>query len=199
MGVDADASTAGVVDAFTSHAVDTDFNVSINVRVVGTAWIGWQASLQYDPSILEWVPTFDSDGSTTNDCWTYTALGGVVITTCPNTQFDRDGDFVNDTLFGGASRLSGTSTATGQAAVVTFHCLAPGISPLHLRTLLESAPSFGTKTFAAGGVTLGTDLTHASVECQGVTGPQTGSPAARSLVGWVSRLWATLTREAALQ
>jgi hypothetical protein len=163
MGVDANANTE-LVDTTAIHLADQEFDVGIDVTWGLANWQGWQATLQYNPSVLEWVPTFDSDGDTTKDCVTYTGLGGATLDSCPSGQSDRDGDTVYDSLFVGTGLPGDTTTATGQVAVMRFDCRGSGTSPLHLVTLVEDL-DFGSTMLGQGGVIVPTDLADATITC----------------------------------
>lgn len=163
MAVDAEASTGGVVDASATHLVGGEFEASINITAAGAEWQGWQATLQYDPALLEFLPTSDLTFDTVNESWTYTGLGGTVLNATV-TEVDRDGDTVHDSLYGGAVRIPGPTTVTGQVVLVRFRCLDSGVSSLHLVTVVED-PAFGATTLATGGDFVSTALADASVAC----------------------------------
>jgi hypothetical protein len=97
-----------------------------------------------------------------------------------------------------------TGFFTGPVDTITMHCVANGVSALHLQTLVEN-PGFGSSTMAVGGGYVITGLTDASVTCQGIAAspatapeaaleaaaaPDAGSPSeAEALVHWIARLW----------
>lgn len=163
MAVDAVAST-GPVDVSVMRAVGDEFDVSINIARASEAYLGYQAKLRFDDDRLAFVPTTDLNGDTVKESWTYTDLGNMALNATVNRS-DSDGDTVIDSLYGLAARPSGTTTATGQAAVVRFKCVAVGTGSLHLVTLTED-PSFGTTTQAEYGFIIDTGLADASVTCQ---------------------------------
>jgi hypothetical protein len=140
MAVDADAGT-GPVDGSATRVIGNEFEVSINITQAGWQYQGYQAKLRFDDGILAFVPTADLTGDTVKESWTYIGLGNMMLNATV-TESDGDGDTVNDSLFGLSARTSGTTTATGQAAVVRFRCVAGGTGALHLVGLGED-PAFG--------------------------------------------------------
>lgn len=146
MRVDADASTGGV-DASATYNVNDEFEVSVNITQAPNAYAGYQAKVQFDPTVLAYD---DPPGVT------YMGLGAMVIDTTPTVGAD--------TVFAGSARISGTQNDTGQAHKIGFKCIAGGLSDLHLVTLVEDA-AFGSKTMGPGGVPIDTALVDASVIC----------------------------------
>jgi hypothetical protein len=146
----ADAVSGGSVDPTrTVNGTDT-FNVDIDITTAGQAYQGYQYALQWNPSVLAYnsQTNLSPDGMSLCSPLTVTA----------------------DAVYGGCARSSGTSTFTGAVNTVTLHCVANASSPLHLITLAED-PDFGNTTLGIGGVMIDTDLTDASVTCEGVPGP----------------------------
>jgi hypothetical protein len=148
-GIDSDGDTAvdedgpsTVADAVeTSRTVlgSTPFDVSVNLTWGGTPeerYQGYQMVLQYDASILAFMPTQDANADTFPESGTYTGLGGVVFY-WSDGAFDADGDTLVDAVPGGAARVSGTSDASGQAVLLRLKCVGNGTSPLHLMAAIE--------------------------------------------------------------
>jgi hypothetical protein len=174
MAVDADASTAGFVDASATYQVGTEFDVGINVTAASVEWQAWDAQPQWDLSLLEYVPTSDVNYDTVNESWAYTGLGGTLLNAAVGWH-DDDLDTSVDSLYGGSARIVGPIAATGQAAVVRFRSLDAGVSPIHLIPTDEPVPAFGSGTLAPGGGRIATVLVDAEVTCS-VDPPPTGTP-----------------------
>ena len=157
MAVDADANTPLQVDAAVLRYMYQSFDVGTNIVEAPTAYAAYQMFIEFDPSVLDFVPQ-----GTYNIV--YTTLGGMglfITSQVPPPDHDADG---LPEVEGGAVRISGTTYETGQANVVRFQCIGPGTSSLHLLTSGESAPLFST-TLRIGGTTIPTTLVDASVTC----------------------------------
>jgi hypothetical protein len=177
MGVD--AVSGGALDGHRTVTGTGTFNVDVLVRKADTDYPGYQFTLQWDPAVL----AFNS--------LTQLKPAGLILCSSDSTA---------STLFSGCAVYPGTANFfTGPTDTITMHCVANGVSALHLQTLVEN-PGFGSTTMAVGGGNINTGLTDASVTCQGIEGI-TASPAtapdAGPLVRWVARLWDTLRRLAA--
>jgi len=156
MAVDADPSTEAVVDTAVTRYLTEQFDISTDITSVGTAYQGYQMSIEFDDTILSFVPVGPEN-------ITYTGLGGMGLIQLAGQVQDVDSDGLPE-LYGGAARASGTTTATGQANLVRFECIVPGTSPLHLLTPAEHA-AWRTTLLAPGGVGITTTLADASITC----------------------------------
>jgi len=169
MAIDADPSDPDDIDASAAHYTwEPSFEISTNIAAAPTPYGGYTMSVEFDDSILAFVPV-DPDGIV------YTGLGGMEINV-PSTLQDADAD--NDPEFiGSTGRTSGTTVATGQANLARFQCIGPGSSTLHLQTLAED-PGSGSTTIAPRGVTITTFLTDATITCSDATPTPTLTPTA---------------------
>jgi len=165
MAVDADPSDPDI-DASAVRFVGDPFDVSTNITAAGTPYMGYRMSIEFDDSILSFVPV----GSF---YIVYTELG-LMRLNAPALVQDCDGDTDPD-VFGSSARISGTTTATGQANIVRFECVGPGTSDLHLITL-DDCPTYGSTTAAPGPVWLPTALVDAAIICQEAPPTQTPLP-----------------------
>jgi hypothetical protein len=132
------------------------FDVDLLIRVAGSPYGGYQASINFDPAVLAWDPVGEEG-------WTYSGLGGMIHHAIATLKDLLPVDTVMDSTWG-ASVAADVTTATGVAATVRFHCIADGTSPLHLVTAAESGP-FRTCTIDRDGNFISTYLTDASVTC----------------------------------
>jgi hypothetical protein len=183
--LDLAAITGMAVDAVSGGGIESSrvawgpFDIDIDSTGAATPYQGYQVRLTYDDALLQFVPTQDLIGDPVKESWTYTGLGGMSILV-PTSPADLDGDTVTDALYGGASRPSGATSATGPGITARFQCIAEGTSPLHLRTLAED-PAFGSSHIAVGGGFISTALADASITCvregdgDGCTDSQEGS------------------------
>jgi hypothetical protein len=146
MAIDADPAT-GPVDPSVARAVGVPFEVSVNITQASTPYQGYQAAVTFDPAVLAYA---DPPGVT------YQGLGGMT--------FDAPTVVGSGYVLAGSTRPTGTTSATGQAHRIGLQCIAAGTSTLHLVTLGED-PAFGSTTLGAGGATILTTLTDASVTC----------------------------------
>ncbi len=172
MAVDADDST-GTIDATRNVSGNSPFGVSFNVTRVTQNYAGYNLRVYFEPGILAFVPTDDlsdpPDGVL--ESWHYTGLGTMSLDSAV-TGYDTDGDTLTDTLFGGSARASGTTSLTGAVVNATFQCIHPGSSTghLHLVTSADNPPQY-TTTLGARGVTIGTLLSDATINCSNVQPP----------------------------
>ena len=170
-----DAVSGGGLDAIRLVSGATAFDVDLWIRLAGSAYMSYQASLNYNPAILAWVPVGTKG-------WTYSGLGGMTNNVAASAKDQLPVDTVNDSSFGG-SAAGDVITDIGVAATVHMQCVGNGTSPLHLITLVEDV-AFGTSTIDADANWINTGLTDASVTCQDVP----GSPPAESPIVSLVRL-----------
>jgi len=168
MAVDADCSTPGI-DPTRNVSGNASFTVCFNISRATQAYVGYNLRVTFNDGVLAFVPTQDLSGDTVNESWEYTGLGSMVLNSTVS-QFDTNSNTLVDTLFGGSSRASGTTSATGAAAIATFACAGNGSSDIHLVTSVESPASY-TTTLGVGGVTIGTLLSDAQINCSDVQPP----------------------------
>jgi len=150
-----DAVPGGDFDGYRVVSGTGTFDVDLWIRLAGTPYQSYQANINYDPTILTWVPVGTKG-------WTYASLDGLISTALAR-DWDEFPPAGNDSTFGGAAG-SDVTNATGVAATVRFQCIADGTSPLHLITLVEDG-SFGSSTIDENAAFINTGLTDASVTC----------------------------------
>jgi YVTN family beta-propeller protein len=142
-------------------AIGSDFDVEVDFTAAATPYAGYQATLRWDPGVLEYVDL------------TYTGLGGMSLDIWVPSEADS--------LYLGSARLAGTSNETGTAAIVGLRCIAEGPSVLHLHTFGED-PYFGTSMLAQAGIIIPTRLVDGQVVCQEPTPTPTPPPDLPDLV-----------------
>jgi uncharacterized membrane protein len=148
MAVDADPSTVPVDTARTVTG-GGNFDVSINVTAATILYDTYKWKLLWDQSVLALNAGAHSTGDLFSSCAGFTATASDVATSCGPSAAEQAFTGVVDTL--------------------TFHCIASGISSLHLLPLAEDDVN-GTTTIAAG-VTVGTDLADATITCPALPTP----------------------------
>jgi len=181
MAIDADPSDPDIDDSAVRYTGEPWFEISTDIAAVATPYAGYQMSIEFDDSILSFVPVEDLG-------IVYIELGGMRLNT-PSILQDVDAD-TNPEITGSTGRPSGTTTATGQANLVRFQCIFPGSSALHLQTLAEN-PSFGSTTLVLGGGIISTSLADATITCSDATPVPTLTPTAtptRAAVGGIAEL-----------
>jgi len=182
MAIDADPSDPDIDDSAVRYTGEPWFEISTDIAAVATPYVGYQMSIEFDDSILSFVSVEPPYGIV------YTGLGNMTLNT-PSIIQDVDVD-TNPEITGSTGRTYGTTTATGQANLVRFQCIAPGGSALHLHTLAED-PGSGSTTQAPGGGIIGTSLADAAITCSDATPVPTLTPTAtptRAAVGGIADL-----------
>jgi len=148
-----------------NQVVGAPFRSTIDITAAPNAYQGYQVAVQYDPNVINFVPTDDLSGDTVPDSWHYTGLGGMTFDV---TVFDVGG---NPAVKGGGSALiSGATNATGTAIESTWVCVGSGTTSLHLVTLAED-PFFGSTTIIELPTQAPTTLADTQVTCQEGAGP----------------------------
>jgi hypothetical protein len=144
-----DAVSGGAVDATRVVTGPSPFDVDIVVTKAGSGYQGYQYLFKWDPAIVAYEGEKDLKPA------------GIDICGTPTLESEN-------TLYTGCAKLSqGALNYTGPVSTLTFHCVADGVSPLHLMTFAEDK-DFGTSVLGWTGVIIETTLTDASVTCQGV-------------------------------
>jgi hypothetical protein len=141
---------------------------------VVTPYTGYRISIEFDDSILSFVPVGPFD-------IVYTGLGSMVFD-AQALVLDCDSD-TNPEVFGGSYRASGTTTATGKADIIRFQCVGQGTTSLHFATITE-CPDYGSTTMTLLGETLPTSLVDATVVC----GDAAPTPTPLPSVGGIAEL-----------
>jgi hypothetical protein len=154
IATDADANDPDV-DASTTRLVGDQFDTSTDITAVGTPYTGYRISIEFDDSILSFVPVGPLD-------IVYTGLGSMVLDAQALVR-DCDSD-TNPEVFGGSYRAAGTTTATGKADFIRFQCIGQGATGLHFATMTE-CPDYGSTTMALFAEALPTSLVDATVVC----------------------------------
>jgi hypothetical protein len=141
-----DAVSGGAVDA--SRIVDgaAPFDADVVITKAVSGYQGYQYFVQWDPAVLAYDGQKD--------------LKPEGLELCAEPVLDTD------RVYGGCARTSENTNYTGPTNTLTFHCVADGVSPLHLVTLTED-PNFGATNLGYAGQTIETELVDASVTCQG--------------------------------
>jgi hypothetical protein len=160
MAVDADPSTEGI-DTSASWDLAEEFEVSTNITAVGTPYLGYQMSIEFEDDILAFVPV----GPTRI---TYTDLGNMLLNLVALDQ-DHDADGRPE-IYAEAARYTGTTPDTGRANYVRFRCAAPGTTSLHLLTSSESTGSY-TSTVDTLANFIPTVLQDATITCSSLPLP----------------------------
>jgi len=168
MAIDADPSDPDIDESAVRYTWEPWFEISTNIAAAPTPYGGYTMSVEFDDSILSFVPVGDYG-------IVYTGLGGMELNVWSTLQdVDEDGD---PEFIGSTGRTSGTTVATGQANLARFLCISPGSSTLHLLTR-DQDPDFGATTIARGGVTITTFLADATITCSDATPVPTLTPTA---------------------
>jgi len=141
-----DAVTGGEVDAAIVVPGEAPFQVDIDILGATIGYQGYQYYLEWDPEVL----AFDEH--------TDLKPGGLDLCATPNVTESR--------VAAGCVSSTETATFSGPVATIAFHCVSGGTSPLHLVGTAERPTSFST-AMAPRGVVIPTELTDASVTCQG--------------------------------
>jgi hypothetical protein len=188
MAIDVDPSDPDIDDSAVRLVVEPWFEISTDITAAPTPYGGYQMAIEFDDSILSFVPTVDLDTDTVPESWTYTELGGMTIN-APSTLQDVDSD-TNPEITGSTGRPYATTADTGQANLVRFQCIALGSSALHLQTLAQD-PNFGSTTLALDIGILSTSLVDATINCSDATPTPTPMPTAtptQAAVGGIAEL-----------
>jgi len=181
MAIDVDPSDPDIDDSAARYTGEPWFEISTDITAAPTPYGGYQMSIEFDDSILAFVPV-DPDGIV------YTGLGGMTMNS-PSVVQDVDAD-TNPEITGSTGRPIGTTAETGQANLVRFQCIALGSSTLHLQTLAED-PDFGSTTLAPDIGILSTSLADATITCSDATPTPTPMPTAtptQAAVGGIAEL-----------
>jgi hypothetical protein len=151
-----DAVSGGAVEASRTVTGADPFDVDVVVMKAGSGYQGYQYMVQWDPAVLVYEGQEDLKPADLNLC----ALPTV-----------RE----NNVFGGGCARISENTNYTGPLNTLTFHCVAGGVSPLHLVGFAEDQ-NFGSTLMGYAGVTVETALVDASVTCQGAGQAPTAAP-----------------------
>ena len=159
----ADATSGGSVDPTRTVNGSTPFQMSVHITQAGEPYQGYQVGVQYDSAVINYVSATYLNGATHGMVLNAPLVDQAVSGTLRRTR-------------AGSSLLSGTITFTGEVLGVTYRCVANGTTSLHLVTQAEAA-SWTTTIGPAGA--LATDLTDATVTCEGFAEPTaTSTPTA---------------------
>jgi hypothetical protein len=167
--------------------VAEEFDVSTDITAVGTPYLGYQMSIEFDGEILEFVPVEPPMNII------YTGLGMMQLDLVALLQ-DDDSDGRPE-VYGGSARYTGHSEATGRANYVRFRCTAPGTTPLHLLTSSEST-AFYTTTVGPSFDFIPTVLQDAAITCSSAAASPTPTATALPSVGGIADLPASGMRQA---
>jgi hypothetical protein len=182
MAIDADASDPDIDESSVRYTGEPWFEISTNIAAAPTPYGGYTMSVEFDDSILSFVPVGDYG-------IVYTGLGGMEINV-PSTLQDVDAD-TDPEFIGSTGRTMGTTAATGQANLARFQCIALGSSVLHLLTR-DQDPDFGSTTIAPpNGENITTSLADATINCSDATPVPTLTPTATptsAAVGGIAEL-----------
>jgi len=154
-GMAVDAVSGGAVDASRIVAGAAPFDADIVVAKAVSGYQGYQYLVQWDPTVLEYDAQKDLKPE------------GLEICATPVVE--------DKTVYSGCARASENTNYTGPTNTLTFRCVADGISPLHLITMVEDK-SFGSTALGYAGQTIETELADASVTCQGTGQAPAASP-----------------------
>lgn len=134
--------------------VGAEVDVDVSIDYANTAYVAFQAYIEYDSAVINFVPV-----GTKNVV--YTGLGGMTLE-APAFDSPTVGTLRVTKL--GAIRYSGTTTDTGVAAVVRYRCVARGTTILRLvppeglhakSTTIGRAPAVILTELVAGSITCG--------------------------------------------
>jgi len=164
MAVDADDAGGAVVPSL-AVAIGAEVDISVHITTAGTPYRGYQAFIEYDSAVINFVPVGP---------WnvTYTGFAGM------NAQATAV-----DVVWSGTLRVtkmgeccyddpSKTTTVTGEAVIVRYRCVAPGSTALRL--VPPAGLYFNSTTLDLVGNIIPTDLTDALITCS--TGLPTPTP-----------------------
>ncbi|MGB6836627.1 MAG: flexitail domain-containing putative surface protein [Dehalococcoidia bacterium] len=154
MAVDADPSTPfPAVESDVSVPLDATFSVNIDVTDSASAYSSYQYTATWNGAILSLVGVTQLEPVGT--CVDPVQTPAVAA---PN-------------VFAGCYSMT-TTTFTGATDTLTFECITPGTSPIHLVTATEEPLNFRTATLATSGHFIESNLTDASVTCVPCVFPQ---------------------------
>lgn len=154
-GMAVDAVSGASVDANRTVTETPTFDVDVVVDKAVSGYQGYQYMIQWDPAVLAYEGQEDLKPE------------GLELCAEPTPR--------ENTIYGGCARISENTNFTGPIHKVSFRCVAEGTSPLHLVSLTENE-HFGSTILGFAGVTIDTDLTDASVTCQGVAEAPAAAP-----------------------
>jgi hypothetical protein len=144
MGVD--AIVGGAVDASRTVTDANPFEVDVVVVNAGPGYQGYQFKVQWDAAVLAYDSQANLMPEELNLCATPTVI--------------------ENTMFVGCARVQGNTSFQGPLNRLTFHCVAPGTSTLHLLTPSEIS-ALASTLLGYTGVTIPTQVVDASVTCAG--------------------------------
>jgi uncharacterized repeat protein (TIGR01451 family) len=130
------------------QAIGPGFTVNFNANTDDATFQGYSVWVDYNPAVLA------------GDLWTQLKPANMNI--CAGTSIDNGLGNAQDN---GCAALNPVGAFTGTVSTLGMHCVAPGVSPLDLRSLGEVG-AFGSSLFAGGGAAIPTTLIDGSVTCQ---------------------------------
>ena len=152
-----DALPGGDVDSSRTVGGTAPFDVEIVITDASTPYGGYQTNVQWDAAVLAY------DGET------HLNPADLSICATPNPQ--------GNTVWAGCLREHDVTEFAGPVERLTFHCLGPGTSPLHLITLDED-PAFATVALMVNGTRIETALADAQITCGEEGAAPTSTPTA---------------------
>jgi len=152
MAVDADPSTPfPVLESDVSATVGGTFNVDIDITDSASPYFAYQYTATWNEEILSLVGA--------------TPLKPAPLDSCPEPA--QTAGVAAPNVYGVCNSSTGTTTTfTGATDTLTFECVAPGTSTVHLVTAAEEPLNFRTATMARTGHFIQTNLSDVSVTCQ---------------------------------
>jgi hypothetical protein len=202
-----DAVSGGTVDLTRTVTGAVEFDIGVNVTEATTAYVGYQARIRYDSTVINFVPVTlteagtavdapngectdgidnDDDGNTDGDdpqCALaglnvkYLVVGG--LTALPGAAADDPGAGNLRITTMGSSRNTGVTSFVGQVVLARYRCVGIGTTSLHLVSSADD-PGYYSTMLGAGGTDVPTTLTHAEVTCTSLEPPATPTPTSTS-------------------
>ncbi len=160
-----DAVSGGGVDGSVVVPAGGAFTVDLVITAAPTPYAGYGAKIEFNGGVINY------------DSFVYAPLGGTTLSAAATLVNDGCGPGCDRLQFGSA-RPSDTTSETGVAGTVTFHCVAEGSTMLHLLPPGEGVNH--STLLGLGGVIIPTSLTDAQVTCGEGGAPPPPAPTATS-------------------
>jgi len=141
-----DTSPGGGIESTRTVTGIDSFQLDIYVTSASQPYQGYEYVLQWDPAVLRYDGQSNLSATGFGLCATPATTGNTVAVGC--------------------IRAAGPAQVVGPVSTVTLHCIADGLSPLHLAGLSDPHSLLST-TLGPMGDQISTALTDAVVTCQG--------------------------------
>ena len=157
IAIDADPASPDC-DTSVTRASGQQFDIGISIAAAPLGYRGWQALVEYDGAVLQFVPVGDHGVTYVNG-----GSSGLVLH-APAFDSAAAGSLRRTEM--GSAKTAGSTSFVGEVVQVRYQCVANGTSDLHLNTSGENPnPVFYSLTIDSVGDPIPTALFDAQVTC----------------------------------